>query len=860
MKGKKKLVVVLSRYYSTGLSIVRSLGEAGYAIELVVSSYKKGCNAPLLHSRYVRKYTEVVEKTVKESGYDSPKILEALLQYKGAQSEKPVLFPTDDYSVAVIDRNRSQLEEIFIMPTIVGGGDGCILEKSDKVHQSDMARQAGLLTPLEWIIPLEDKHIPIPKDMVYPCFVKPLASISGYKKEMAQCKDKKALRKHLKELRKHNKNRSVLVQEYLKIEQEIDFSGVCLDQEIIIPAIVKKLNVAKYEKGVTMAGKILPVDSLGELMENIKAMLRLYHYVGMFDMELNVVDGKVYFNEVNLRCGGPNFSYFMSGVNLPALFVGEALGRGHTPEQEQVTQLGKTFLYEKVAYEDYIHGFMTKQGLKDRVASADMTLITSFHKDPAPEFYFYKGVYATMVYRKLKKVKNRLVKSLKKMKKGLSKFLSPAKKLLRKVKYAVLGYPQTKKENRRNPFSDNPRVVVAGRNFSSNLTMARSLGMAGYDVEILRVFQVRPKLSNLARYLHPDTYSKYVKAYHVCVSRRKPKNIVKKLIKIADPYRKMLLIPTCDLLANVSDEYMRKLRRYYIMPNIRKKPGEISKLMCKDVQKELAAAAGLPIVNSCVISTHNQKFEIPDSVTYPCFIKPNVSKNSAKSKMRRCDSKKELESSLKEFSKKKDIEMLVEDFVDIKQEYALLGLSTTKGVVAPGFFCTELGGHDGHRGVAMTGRILSPNEEEQALIDQIVKFIEGLHFNGLFDVDLILTADNKMYFTELNLRFGASGYAVSLCGVNLPGMFADYMLHKKPIDLACTIKESDKTFISEKIMLDEYMHGYLTKSEMMKLFKEADIHFIYDSDDSAAYRHFRFFYLPAAVFKFMLAHKNKKHS
>ena len=42
MEKKNRLVVVLSRNYSTGLSVVRSLGSAGYTVDLVASSYKAG--------------------------------------------------------------------------------------------------------------------------------------------------------------------------------------------------------------------------------------------------------------------------------------------------------------------------------------------------------------------------------------------------------------------------------------------------------------------------------------------------------------------------------------------------------------------------------------------------------------------------------------------------------------------------------------------------------------------------------------------------------------------------------------------------------------------------------------------------
>lgn len=853
MKDNKPLVIVLSRNYSTGLSVIRSVGAAGYTVDLVASAYKKGNSQIAACSKYVRNAVEVVSKKVKEGEGDTG-LLDELLKYAGKNEQKPVLFPTDDYTTSIMDQNRSVLAEHFIMPTIVGGGDGCLTRHMDKTFQASLAQKAGLLTPREWIISLENEIV-IPEDMVYPCFCKPIESVTGYKKEMARCDNENQLRKHLAKLQSNFANRCILVQEFLEIDNEIDLSGVCLDQEIIIPAIIRKWNVAKYERGVTLAGKVVPFQELGELQEKIKDMLRQFHYVGMFDMELNIVGDKIYFNEVNLRSGGPNFAYFMSGVNLPGLFVKEALGIKHTPEEEKISQYGKSFIYEKVAWEDHMHGFMTKRELQDRIAAADITLLHN-SDDPAPSRLFMKQMRLSLTYSKLKKTKRRWVKRLKELKKGIRKMLRPVIIPLRKMKYFLLGYPQSRKANRRNPFAEKPRVVVAGRNYCSNLCMARSLGKAGYEVEVLRIFQVKPKLLNLMAYMRPDAYSRYIKGYHVCVSHRKSRNIVKKLISIADPYRKMLLVPADDLVANIADEYMAKLGDYYVMPNISDTPGEIGRMMNKDVQKNLAIQFGLPVINSCAIKTVGGRFDIPETVKYPCFIKPNVSKNSSKSKMRRIDSEEELRATLEEYSKRKDVEMLVEDFIDIGREYSILGLSTKSGVVSPGFFGVLEGGHGPHRGVAMTGELL-PGGKHQALIDDITRFMASLNFDGLYDVDLIEDKDGKMYFVELNLRYGASGYAVTECGANLPGMFADYMLMGKPIDMDCAVKEYHKPFISDKIMIEEYVNGFITKEEMKKHFDSVDIHFVYDAVDTKSYRHFKKFYPAAALMRKAFQWKNR---
>ena len=851
---KNKLVVVLSRNYATGLSVIRSLGSAGYTVDLVASAFKEGKSEIAKCSKYVRNSVEIVSRKVKDG--DDIELLEELLKYGDMElGYKPVLFPTDDYTASVMDLNRNALSEIFIMPEIVGGAEGSMTEHMSKTVQGELARQAGILIPLEWTIPLDNPEIEIPMDMVYPCFVKPIESITGYKKEMARCDSEEELYKHLSRLRRKFANRSVLVQEFLEIDNEIDFSGVCFDDKIIIPAIIKKTNVAQYEKGVTLSGKLVPFEEMEDLQDKIIKMMQSFHYFGMFDFELAISGDKIYFNEVNLRSGGPNYSYFKSGVNLPALFVKEAYGEPHTPEEEKVDEYNKTFIYEKIAWEDHINGFMSKKELKECIENSDITLLRD-EEDPLPYEYFSKEIKRAKKRRFKKKIKKAVNNTVKPIYKALIYCL---KMVLRPVKYHLLGYPQTKRKNRRDANSPLPRVLVSGRNYCSNLTMARSLGKAGYEVEILRIYQVRPKRSNLLKKMRPDAYSEYIKGYYECVSRRRSRRIVKRLIRLADPDRKMLLIPADDLVAYVADHYYDKLSEYYLIPNVNNEQDGICNLMSKEAQKNLAIKAKLPVLNSCVIQAYRGEFEIPQTVTYPCFMKPNISKNSSKGRMRKCENEEELRGYLTEFSARKPIEMLVEDFVEIEKEYSILGVSTKNGVIGPGFFVAEQGGQKEHRGVAVVGRTL-PCSMHQELIDDILKFIETLNFDGLYDVDLIETTDGKMYFVELNMRFGASGYAFTECGVNLPGMFADYMIKGIPLDLNVQVEETGKTFVSEKVLIEEYVGGRLSREKYKEYMETADIHFVMDNNDKKAFRHFKKFYPIAIVMRKAIQIKQRKEA
>lgn len=397
MKKTKPLVIVLSRNYSTGLGIIRSLGAAGYQVDLIASVKKKGSSIIASSSKYVRNTVEVL--STKIQGDTGENLIAELKEYAQADGEKAVLFPADDFTASVISANYNKLKAHFYLPYTTCPEKTCV-DLMDKKFQAEVARSVGLNTPYEWIVSLNDE-VALPSDVIYPCFVKPIQSFAGHKTEMAVCQNDKELRNQLLKMKVFYSNRDVLIQEYLQIDKEYDLSGVCLDQEIILPAVIEKTQIAKYERGVTMTGKMMPMEELGDAAGKITALLRRFHYMGMIDLELNLCGDKLYFNEVNLRSGGPNYSYFLNGVNLPEIFVKAICGEHYNQEAAAIKAYGKTFVYEKVAWEDYIHGYITKDELKRCLKEADFALLANTD-DPEPGKYFSRRIRLSCIKRKVK--------------------------------------------------------------------------------------------------------------------------------------------------------------------------------------------------------------------------------------------------------------------------------------------------------------------------------------------------------------------------------------------------------------------------------------------------------------------------
>lgn len=406
--------------------------------------------------------------------------------------------------------------------------------------------------------------------------------------------------------------------------------------------------------------------------------------------------------------------------------------------------------------------------------------------------------------------------------------------------------------------SEDLRVVVCGRNYGNLLAMARDLGEAGYDVEMLRLYKKQPSRLKPLNCMKPERYSKYVKVYTECIVNNDYARVVNSLIPVGNPEKK-LLIPTDDYSAAIVDLYLGQLREYYFLPHILDKPGEIVRLMDKCEQKLLAENFGLPVLYSELIRCEQGKFDISDTVKYPCFIKPNISINSTKARMCKCKDRDELNSILSEYAQSGDFDILVEEFADIKTEYSILGLSVDGKAIAPGLFKVINSGHNERKGVAMTGEILR-TDELQKFINQCSDFIEQLHYTGLFDIDLLETKEGKLFFVEVNFRAGASTRALTQCGINLPSMYADNLLKGISIDRNPQIVDGGKKFISEKILLEEYARNNISYAKAKQLTNAMDIYFIRDYKDIKPYAYFKRFVLIAGLLRPLYRLKDNKRN
>ena len=389
------------------------------------------------------------------------------------------------------------------------------------------------------------------------------------------------------------------------------------------------------------------------------------------------------------------------------------------------------------------------------------------------------------------------------------------------------------------PCEGNPaaQVVVVGRGYANILNMVRSFGQAGFAVDVLRVFKnpasaKRPLLS-----MKPEASSRYVRRYEQCVAPQGSR-VAQALLGFAQPGAKKLLVPVDDFVALAIDQAREELSPHFLLPSVGGDTAHpLSFYTRKDVQKAMALEAGLSVVAGRVVDTKAWRPEEARGISFPCFVKPNVSALSSKAKIARCDTPEQLDAALARYARDGEGEVLVEDCVDVAEELSVIGVCMDGVSHSPAFVRSLVGGRGQRRGVMLTGEVL-PASMLGGIAPACDRLVQATGFEGVFDIDLLVARDGSVYFAELNFRPGASTYALVAAGANLPGAFARFALTGSLDDAPLNATISRTVFANEKVLLEECATGGMTPSAMRKLMREADITFIRNEEDPTPYRVF----------------------
>lgn len=398
----KQKVVVIGHGYTSRLGVIRALGRAGYEVIVVVILSSATLPKDFKPKKPIDCYSKYVSQ-VYYCPHDRDALVDLLLKQCAVVGQKVVVFPDSDFSAAAIDLNQERLRENFLFPHI-NHEPGAVVSWMDKLRQKECAKALGMNVADGWIIEVKEGNYSIPVQIKYPCFPKPLATLTGGKGGLKKCEDEDDLRDVISILVKRMTNITILVEEYKVIESEHALMGVSDGNNVIIPGIIHTQALAcGGHFGVAKQAVIKPIKGYEDLVEKFKLFVRKTGYVGVFDIDFYKSEGKYFFCEMNLRYGGSGYAYTKMGVNLPVMFVKSIVG-------ESIDEMNKDildeciFVNERMCIDDWYHGYITTYQLNEMLQSSDISFVKD-DDDPMP----YTALKNEMRYMRMKRMLRKLL-------------------------------------------------------------------------------------------------------------------------------------------------------------------------------------------------------------------------------------------------------------------------------------------------------------------------------------------------------------------------------------------------------------------------------------------------------------------
>lgn len=236
----------------------------------------------------------------------------------------------------------------------------------------------------------------------------------------------------------------------------------------------------------------------------------------------------------------------------------------------------------------------------------------------------------------------------------------------------------------------------------------------------------------------------------------------------SDEKVKPIVICCDDPLQSVMDCNYDDFKDEYLLSNCNGKQGEITRLMDKDVQMDIAKKCGVRIPKSWKIPRYGS---IPDDIIFPCIVKPDISITGLKSQITICNNVMDLKTAVSKRS------YLVQEF--IRKDFEI------------GIWGTSVGANEYYMPVVNRKIRMYPNDytlssycvvedfKKHPGLDKeaLIKFMQALKYSGMFSIDMIVR-DNVYYLLEVNLRNGGKQYFSTAAGANLPWIYINSLVNK----------------------------------------------------------------------------------
>ena len=380
--------------------------------------------------------------------------------------------------------------------------------------------------------------------------------------------------------------------------------------------------------------------------------------------------------------------------------------------------------------------------------------------------------------------------------------------------YAIENYVIEIKNQKSKSLVDD-KVIIIGGNHHNMLGVIRMLGEKNITPYLI--------VTNGNKYCYV-TKSKYVKDFDIV---EEDETAILKILKekYSNKDEKAILIPTSDFAALLIDKNLNDLKKYFIVPSINDKQGEIAKYMDKFNQYKLAQKYHLKMTKSYEVDLYQLKNI--KKFPYPCILKPLISAFGNKRDIKICQNEQELKSALEILKNNNYKKILLQELIDYDYECLIAGSCYDNQVIIPGLI-KKIRIYPSKRGTTSYGKIIK-SENFDLYVSKIQNMLKDMNYRGLFDIEFFVK-NNELYLNEINFRNSGSAYAFMYGKVNLPYIWL--LLINKQNKINENTKITDEYYFQDEVSdLKLLIHSKKGFLKYIKSFKITKSYFILSSND-----------------------------
>ena len=294
-------VIIIGTSHHNTLSMVRAIGVMGVSPTVLLYNCQRS---------FVAKSKFIKETLYFDSSEDIIFYLKGICRDK---EKKPVIISCTDEIAHQLDIHQSELLPYldFFHTTV----PGALTQYMDKQKQTELAESVGFCIP--WSATYNESFNK--ESMVFPCIIKPVASINGGK-HIRICHTREEFSKYIEEFDAVD----TLVQGLVPKEKEIVILGLTIDGESYLPAYIEKYREIS---GGTTYSKVCSISTIpSNIQEACVRMVSHIGYEGLWGIECIVNDKGYYFLELNLRNDATTYAVSVAGINLPYKYIAKKTG------------------------------------------------------------------------------------------------------------------------------------------------------------------------------------------------------------------------------------------------------------------------------------------------------------------------------------------------------------------------------------------------------------------------------------------------------------------------------------------------------------------------------------------------------